>query len=241
MTNQHDIFGLAFHDYLNGEKEEKILVDINISETEEQLPVSYFFRDFRQMPLWEKKVLKECRGSILDVGAGAGSHALYLQKKGLDVTAIDISPGGVECMNKRGIRKAFVQDFFTYMDEKFDTILLLMNGTGMAGTISNLPNLLTHAASLLNPGGNIYLESTDILYMFEDEDVSAMIDLAGKYYGEITYKLQYKDFIGEPFPWLFVDFDNLSQAAEQAGLHCECFFAGKTNNYIAQLSLAETR
>jgi SAM-dependent methyltransferase len=240
MTHQQDIFGIAFHDYLNGEKEEKILVDINISETEE-LPVSYFFRDFRSMPLWEKKVLKECRGSVLDVGAGAGSHALYLQKKGLDVTAIDISPGGVACMQKRGIKKAFVQDFFTFNNEKFDTILLLMNGTGMAATIDNLPHLLAHAATLLNPGGNIYLESTDILYMFEDEDGSAMIDLTGKYYGEITYRLQYKDFIGEPFPWLFVDFDNLTLAAEQAGLNCECFFAGKTNNYIAQLSIAETK
>jgi SAM-dependent methyltransferase len=234
MAIGKDIFGLAFQDYLARKTKENILVDINISETEE-LPVAYFFREFKQMPIWEKKVLKVCKGKILDVGAGAGSHALYLQKKGLDVTAIDVSPGGVDCMAKRGIKKTLLQDFFHYAEKDFDTILFLMNGTGMAQTIDNLQKLLQHAASLLAPDGNIYLESTDILYMYEDDDGSVMIDLAGKYYGEIIYQLQYKEHVGEPFPWLFVDYENLSQIAELAGLESELFYQGETDNYIARL------
>jgi SAM-dependent methyltransferase len=233
-----DLFGIAFHEYLAGNTGENILVSIDIAETE-VLPVEYFFRGYDQMPEWEQLVLDECKGKILDVGAGAGSHALHLAKKGFDVTAIDISEGGVDVMKQRGIAKALVQDFFTMKsDEKFDTLLLLMNGTGMAGTISRLPDLLKQAASLLAPGGAIFLESTDILYMFEDEDGSAMIDLTGNYYGEVTYRLQYKNQKGEPFSWLFVDYENLSDCAATAGLDCEVFYSGDNYNYVACLTHA---
>ncbi|TVQ17779.1 MAG: class I SAM-dependent methyltransferase [Bacteroidetes bacterium] len=238
MTNSTDIFGLAFRDYLDGQTNESILVDINISDTE-VLPVSYFFRDFAQMPDWEQKTLDACMGRILDVGAGAGSHALYLKKKGHEVTAIDVSPGAVECMQERGIENAQLKDFFEFRAQKFDTILFLMNGTGMAQTLDKLKDLLQHAAGLLAPGGNIYLESTDLLYMFEEEDGSVRIDLAGDYYGEITYQLQYKQYNGEPFKWLFVDFDNLHNVASLAGLDCEQFYRGENDNYIARLFVSE--
>lgn len=236
MTNSIDIFGLAFKDYLEGQTRESILVDINISDTE-VLPVSYFFRDYAQMPEWEQLTLDKCRGSILDVGAGAGSHALYLKEKGHDVTAIDVSPGAVHCMQQRGIEKARVKDFFSFKDQKYDTILFLMNGTGMAQTLDKLRDLLSHAAGLLAPGGNIYLESTDLLYMYEEEDGSVMIDLSGDYYGEIIYQLQYKTYRGEPFKWLFVDYENLSNVATLAGLDCELFYKGENDNFIARLSV----
>jgi 2-polyprenyl-3-methyl-5-hydroxy-6-metoxy-1,4-benzoquinol methylase len=232
--NNPDIFGLAFNDYLTGNTTEKITVGIDIGEPEE-LPVSYFFRSFKEMPGYEKKVLKACKGRVLDVGAGAGSHALWLQGKGLDVTAVDVSPGGVDCMKQRGVSKAVCSDIFDIKNEKFDTILFLMNGIGMAETIKNLSKLLKHAASLLDINGRIYLESTDLLYMYEEDDGSVLINLAGKYYGEIMYQLSYKNTVGKPFPWLFVDFPNLEKAALLAGLKCEMFFQGKSSNYIAKL------
>jgi SAM-dependent methyltransferase len=229
-----DIFGLAFSDYLKGETGVKILVNIDIGEPEE-LPVQYFFRSFNQMPAYERQVLKICRGLVLDVGAGAGSHALYLQKKGFDVTALDVSPGAVECMKIRGVKKVVEADFMQWEGEKYDTILFLMNGLGMAGRMENLVNVLKKAKGMLAPNGRIYVESTDLLYMYEDEEGSAMINLAGKYYGEIMYQLSYKEHTGSPFEWLFVDFENLCHAAAVAGLECEMFFQGKTDNYIAAL------
>jgi SAM-dependent methyltransferase len=232
--NNPDIFGLAFSDYLAGNTNEKITVGIDIGEPEE-LPVSYFFRSFKEMPDYEKKVLKACRGRVLDVGAGAGSHALWLQGRGLDVMAVDVSPGGVDCMRERGVVKAVCSDIRDIGNEKFDTILFLMNGIGMAETIKNLTKLLKHLATLLNNSGRIYLESTDLLYMYEEDDGSVLINLAGKYHGEIMYQLSYKNEVGKPFLWLFVDFPNLEKAALLAGLKCEMFFQGKTNNYIAKL------
>ncbi len=229
-----DIFGEAFHDYLNGNTDEKIIVNMDISEPED-IPVKYFFRSYKEMPNYEKKVLNLCQGRVLDVGAGAGSHSLYLQQKGHEVIAIDISTGGVACMKQRGVKNVMNADFMEMKDSQFDTILFLMNGLGMAEKLNNLHKLLVHAASLLNKDGKIYLESTDILYMYEDEEGVAMINLAGKYYGEIVYQLEYKGVQGKPFQWLFVDFDNLSQVASLAGLKCELFFQGETDNYIACL------
>ena len=240
MSQSPDIFGIAFRDYQDGNTNEHINVRINISDEDDELPVSYFFRSFSQMPLWEQKSLQACKGKVLDVGAGAGSHSLYLQNRGLEVTAVDISEGAVECMKQRGIKNAIAQDFFQLSGEQYDTILFLMNGTGMAQNLSKLKDLLMHAKSLLSPRGLIYLESTDILYMFEDdEDGSVMINLAGKYYGEIDYHLSYKQYAAEPFPWLFVDYDNLSNVAELCGLQCEKFFEGETDNYVARLSFKE--
>lgn len=234
MNHTTDIFGIAFRDYLQGQTREKILVDISISETEE-LPVSYFFRDYKDMPEWERLVMNDCKGRILDVGAGAGSHSLHLQNKGHVVTAIDVSEGAVACMKERGIKQAFYQDFFRLKNKKFDTILFLMNGAGVAQRLDNLKNMLAHARNLLHKNGSIFIESTDLLYMYQDEDGSAMINLAGGYYGEITYQLRYREYKGVPFPWLFVDYDNLDQAAADAGLECELFYRGETDNYVARL------
>lgn len=234
MPHTPDIFGLAFRDYLDGKTDEKILVKIDLFD-DEKLPVSYFFRPYDEMPEWEKIVLDECHGRVLDVGAGAGSHALYLQDKGLDVVAIDISPGGVECMKERGVKKAFEQDFFKLRNEKFDTILFLMNGAGMAQKLHRLQDMLEKAASLLSIDGNVFIESTDLLYMYQDEDGSAMINLSGDYYGEVIYQLEYRQWKGEPFPWLFVDYENLSYIAHLAGLDCEIFYRGETDNYITRL------
>lgn len=239
MPTNPDIFGLAFRDYLDGQKDEEILVKIDLFD-DEKLPVSYFFRSYDQMPEWEKVVLDECHGKVLDVGAGAGSHALYLQELEFDVTAIDVSPGAVQCMLSRGVKNAFEADFFTLKNEKFDTILFLMNGAGMAQKIHRLQKMLEKAASLLENDGSIFIESTDLLYMYEDEDGSAMINLAGDYYGEVVYQLEYKNLKGEPFPWLFVDYENLSYIAELADLECELFYRGELFNYIARLTKKKT-
>lgn len=234
MDMHPDIFGLAFNDYLKGNSDGIITVEMEISEPEE-LPVSYFFRNFQQMPEWEQKALDACSGRILDVGAGAGSHSLYLQGKGLDVTAIDLSPGAVACMIERGVEQVSAANFFQFEEGRFDTILFLMNGAGMAEKMDKLPELLKKAGSMLTPRGSIFIESTDLLYMFEEEDGSVMIDLAGAYYGEITYQLSYEKVKGIPFPWLFVDYENLADAASDVGLSCELFYRGDNDNYIACL------
>lgn len=230
-----DIFGTAFLDFLKGDHHGQIMVKTDLAE-DEQLPVAYFFRGFNDMPEWEQLVLQKCKGRTLDVGAGAGSHTLYLQEKGIEVTALDISPGSVACMKKRGIKNAVNHDFYLWKAKPYDTLLFLMNGLGMAGKTDRLPAFFEKAKSLLAPGGTIYCESTDLLYLYTDEHGAAYIDLAGKYYGEIQYTLQYKNVVGEPFDWIFADFDNLQHYALQAGLSAELIYQGENHQYIAQLT-----
>jgi 2-polyprenyl-3-methyl-5-hydroxy-6-metoxy-1,4-benzoquinol methylase len=229
---QVDIFGLAMQDYLKGERGNVIHVDTNLTEGEE-LSVDYLFRNESELPEWETIALSQCKGKILDVGAGAGCHSLILQGKGFDVKAIDIAPTSVELMKQQGIN-AELKDF--YKEEgKYDTLLFLMNGIGLALTIDGLEAVFAQAKKLLNPGGQLLLESSDIIYMFEEEDGSYLIDINGAYYGEMEYTLTYKGIQGEPFPWLYVGYDLLSDKAEQAGFNVEFLYQGEEGNYLARL------
>ncbi len=239
MKNDTDIFGIAFEDYLSGNvtgviKVRTMLQGLTENET---LPVSYFFRNYDEMPEWEQQALNLCMGSVLDVGAGAGAHSLELQKRGLEVCAVDVSPGAVATMVTRGVREALCVDVMTFSKRKFDTILLLMNGVGMAQNLDGLKTLLFHLKTLLKPEGRIILESTDILYMFQEEDGSILLPLGARYYGEIRYQLYYNRKKGKSFPWLFVDKDNLSAVAGECGYTIEVIYDGETSNYLAALYL----
>ena len=229
--------GEALEAYLNGETKAAITVISDITE-DDVIPVSYLFRNFNEMPEIEQIALKKCNGNVLDIGAGAGSHALYLQQKGLHVTALDISLKAVLVMKKRGVENAIAADFWQFQSaEKFDTILLLMNGIGLAGKLEKLPEFFSHLKNLLNPSGKILLESSDLLYMFEEEDGSVVLDLNGTYYGEVQYQMAFQGKKGFPFPWLFVDFPLLADAAAEAGFQAEMLYEGENSEYLAELTL----
>ncbi|MBW6497907.1 MAG: methyltransferase domain-containing protein [Bacteroidales bacterium] len=231
-----DIFGKAFRDFLSGDVKAVIKVHLDVSEPDE-LPVAYFFRSYDDMPKWEQIAIDSCYGRVLDAGAGAGAHALALQQKGLEVVALDISAGGVEVMKELGVKNAICQDFFQFREKGFDTLLFLMNGAGMAGKLEGLKKLLSHAKKMLNPNGQILIESTDLIYLFEEEDGSYLIPMQENYYGEVSYQLEYKGRKARPFPWLFVDFDHLADAALKAGFSFQLLYVGETHNYLARLAL----
>ncbi|MDR4989245.1 MAG: class I SAM-dependent methyltransferase [Bacteroidales bacterium] len=239
MKNNADIFGIAFEDFLGGNAAGVIRVKTMLSgfTEDETLPVAYFFRSFDEMPEWEQRVLNNCRGSILDVGAGAGAHSLELQHRSYEVTAVDTSPGAVDTMKQRGVRKAYLSDIMTFSGQKFDTLLFLMNGIGMACDLKGLKKLLLHVKSLLNPGGVVWIESTDILYMYREEDGSILLPMGDRYYGEIRYQLSYGGQKGRPFRWLFVDEDHLCHTARSCGFTPEIAYYGERSNYIAALHL----
>jgi hypothetical protein len=230
-----DLLGKALKDYISGKQETSLQVFSDIMETDE-MPVNHFFRTFDEMPDLEKTALDLCRGKILDVGAGAGCHSNILQAQGMDVTALEISPGAIEVLKASGIKKVSNEDFFNLQNQKYDTLLLLMNGIGLAGKIDNLDWFFTKIRELLNPGGQVLLDSSDIIYLYENEDGSVDLDLNSDYYGEMVYRFGYDGEISEPFDWLYVDFDLLSQFAEMHGFKCEMLAQGSHYDYLARLS-----
>ena len=197
----------------------------------------YLFRSFREMPALEKKAMSLCSGSVLDVGACAGAHSVYLQEKGFEVTALETSALCCEVLKNRKIARVICEDIYKFQNQKFDTILLLMNGTGIGGTLKGLEVLFHHLRTLLNPDGQILIDSSDLIYLFQEEDGSAMLDISAEnYYGELTFQTQYKDWVSKSFPWLYVDLNNLEYIAEKNFLQVTNVFNGQHYDYLARIT-----
>ena len=237
LSPNKDPMGAAIADYFAKGKSAKLRV-LSSQFEEDEIPTEQLFRTFDEMPELEQEALKLASGRILDCGAGSGCHALALQDMGKDVEAIDISPLSVEVMKKRGVQQAYQINLFdeNYL-QKFDTILMLMNGSGIIGKLENMGAFFTKMKQLLNPGGCIYMDSSDLRYLFEDEDGSFLVDLAAGYYGEIDFLMQYKQIKGEPFDWLYVDFQTLSYYANENGFKAEMVKEGEHYDYLACLKM----
>ena len=232
-----DLFGKAILDFQTNNSPEDLITETSISEADE-MSVAYLFRSYDEMPKLEQKALQLAKGKVLDVGCGAGSHSLTLQNdRNLDVTSIDISPNAVEACALRGLKNAKVQDILTLENEKFDTILLLMNGTGIFGTLKETPNFLQKLKTLLNPNGQILIDSSDLIYMFDDDEDGGKWIPSNGYYGELTFTVSYKKETEETFPWLYLDYNTLQNAAFANGLQCELMLEGEHFDYLARLSV----
>ncbi len=232
-----DLFGQALLDYQNGNYTEDLYTETNISE-EDVLPLPYLFRSFSEMPPLEQLALNNATGKVLDVGCGSGSISLHLQEKGLDIISIDTSGGAIEVCNLRGLKNAREVDLLQLKDEKFDTILLLMNGTGIFQKLEKIDQYLQHLKTLLNPKGKILIDSSDLRYMFDsgDEEGSIMVP-SENYYGELEFTVYYKEWASEPFSWLYLDPQTFKNACESNGFLFEILGEGENYDYLAKLSL----
>ena len=235
LSPHKDPMGMAINDYFQKGRSAKLRV-FSSQFDEDEIPVEQLFRTFEQMPAIEQTALRLAKGKILDCGAGSGCHALALQEMKKNVEAIDISTLSVEVMQKRGVHHAYAINLFDEnFLQSFDTILMLMNGSGIIGKLANMDTFFTKMKQLLNPGGCIYMDSSDLRYLYEDEDGSFVVDLAGGYYGEIDFQMQYKQIKGAPFDWLYVDFQTLSFYANKNGFEAELIEEGEHYNYLACL------
>ncbi len=254
--HKKDPMGHAIHDYWKAKKTGKLRVFSPMFD-EDEMPLDILFRNYDNMPEIEQKALGLVKGKTLDVGAGAGCHSLVLQDRGIDVTAIDISPLSVETMRERGIKQAFVQDFFTinitnplHTDQsnlnkkhgegmtchsQYETILMHMNGIGIVGTLDKMPEFFKQLDKILAPKGQLLCDSSDITYVFETEDSKIEYPNMG-YFGEQMFQMKYKNHIGKPFPWLYIDAATLIKESARNGYEAEIIFEGKHFDYLARIT-----
>ena len=235
ILEMKDLMGKAIWDFYQNKSADDLLTETSISEIDE-LPVEYFFRDFDEMNSLEQKALELSTGKILDIGAGAGSHSLYLQnEKKLEVFALDNSPKSVEVCRLRGVKNVWCSDILDFPVQTFDTILLLMNGTGIFESLDKIDFYLEKLQSLLNEKGQILIDSTDILYMYDrDEDGGVMVP-ADRYYGEVDYFIHYQLDTENPTKWLYLDFETFKRAAENNGFEIEKILQ-EEDSYLARLT-----
>ena len=237
---KNDPIGKAIECYVENGTSSPILVESDLME-DDVIPVDYLFRTFESMPELEQLALKSCHGRVLDVGTAAGPHCSWLREKGLEVTAIDTSEGSINYLNTKFPNNKNVQTSILEMnssDGKYDTILLLMNGIGLAGDLSSLPNLLNHLKGLLTEKGKILCDSTDVKYFYQEEDGGLWVDLNTEYYGNFKFKMNYDDQSTGWFPWLYVDEQTLESNAEDCGLIMNVLFS-KDDSYLAELKIKE--
>lgn len=231
-----DLMGRAIWDYYYQENSEDLQTETSISELDD-LPVSYLFRDYQEMNALEKKALDSSFGKVLDVGSGAGSHSLYLQnERKLEVTALDISPKSIEVCKARGVKNAICEDLLQFSEKNFDTVLLLMNGTGIFQSLEHIDQYLQKLKSLVAENGQILIDSTDILYMYDQDEEGGVLVPATGYYGELDYYLHYKGESELPMKWLYLDFDTLENAAIANGFKIQKI-EQLEDSYLAQLTL----
>ena len=236
IKKEHDPMGQAMYHYFHFNDMTSIKVNTNITEGEE-LPVSYLFRKYSEMPFLEKEALRLVKGKVLDVGAGSGAHSLYLQDNGLDVTSIDISELSCELMKEQGLKNVICKDIWTMETEAYDTIMFMMNGIGLVKNLEGLQFFLDYIKNLLFPKGQIILDSSDIKYMFYDDEGGLLVNINSAYYGELEYQITYKHYNADPFPWLFVDFDRLRNIAVKCDWNIELIYEDDHFHYLARLTL----
>ena len=235
LDKSHDPMGAAISDFQRLGKAARLRVLSSMFE-EDEMPVAHLFRSFGQMPRLEQKALEMAHGRVLDIGAGAGCHALALQERDIEVKAIDISPLSCEVMSERGIKDVECVNLFDpQLQGKYDTLLLLMNGTGIAGKLERLPSLLNRLKELLADGGQILVDSSDLRYIYENEDGSMDINLNAPYYGEVDYRMVYGSCKGPRFDWLYVDFETLCAVAAPLGFRVEKVQDGEHYDFLARL------
>lgn len=232
-----DPMGAAIRDFHLKGKAKRLRVLSSMFD-EDEIPVSTLFRTENEMNTLERQALNLCHGRVLDVGAGAGSHSQVLQQRGFDTTAIDISPLSVQTMRERGILKALHANFFTDSIEgaPFDTVLMLMNGIGIVGRMKCFADFFARLDTLLTPDGQLLTDSSDLRYIFEDEDGTFCYDGEAEYYGEVDYRMVYGSTRGPRFHWLYADFDTLAREALQYGFRAEKVLDGQHYDYLARIT-----
>jgi SAM-dependent methyltransferase len=207
----------------------------------EPMPVSLFFRTRDELKDIDREALARVRGRVLDVGAGVGSLALILQEDGVSVTALEVIPEGVDIMRERGIGEVIsgrVEE--VQLPGAFDTILLLMNGTAMAGTLGAFTGLLDTLEGLLAQGGQVLMDSTDLLNGESGPDSRPEAGdsdwgTEDRYPGELHYQMEFMGRRGAPFPQLFLDSRTLARLAGEQGWQVEVVWRGPEGEYLARL------
>ena len=185
------------------ETNEDVWMDLELNGyTDDPMNAHYFLRSFDDMPILERRALELVKGRILDVGAAAGSHSLYLQEKGFDVTSLEHSAACCEVMRNRGLKNVVCEDIFAFdHDKKYDTILLLMNGWGMGATLSGMHELVPKLKALLNSGGQILGDTSDIQY-WSNEKKDEKSSLSNSYHGEVVFKVTHGSK-NQSFRWIY--------------------------------------
>ncbi len=209
----HDLFGKALMSYYKGEtKEHFIERDDGYTDI---IQTSTYFEDFEKWPKNQREAIIEAKGTVLDVGCGAGRVALQLQKQGLKVVAIDISPYALKVAQMRGVKDCRLMDVtrLEFPEKYFDTIIAYGNNFGIAGGLRETQKLLDTYHRVTKPDGILIASIIDPLQTDNPAHLRYHENnrLKGNSPGLVNIRIGFKGEYGEYFKLLMVTSDELSE------------------------------
>jgi len=111
-------------------------------------------------------------------------------------------------------------------------LLFMMNGIGLTGSLAGLKAFLKEVKGLLNPGGQLVFDSSDLMYLYQEIAFPEQ-----GYYGEVSFRYEYKSIKGSWFKWVYVDKKMLKGIATETGWNAEVIFEDEHDQYLARLTL----
>ena len=230
-----ELHGQAMMDYLNGEEDAYCILRRDDGIAYPPIYAKQFFYP-EGLPELDKIAVEHCAGRVLDIGAGAGSHSIAIQNKGLNVTSVDISEKAVQVMSKRGCRDTRVGDVFDSYNEPFDTIFLILN-IGIVGNLDGLTKFLTLLNTLMPADGQLITDSIDPRDS-EDENYRKYAQnkiTKGGYLGERTLRFEYKNQVSDWFEWMHIDSETLEKTVNSAGFSMK-MLGNDGRRYLASIT-----
>lgn len=230
-------YGRALREWAAGDREAELVLHSSLGE-HEAVPVGLFFREPEELFPAERFALELCRGRVLDLGAGTGLHGLALAERGHEVTAVELLPEAARLVRGHGL-PVVRGDLMTlpFAEGAFDTLLMLMNGIGPAGTLRGLEAFLEATVRVLAPGGQLLVDSAEPLVRPGAADAAAAWPppTPEAYPGEAWIRLEYRGETGPPFRELYVDAATLAERARAAGWDARTAFEDGRGGYLARL------
>ena len=196
-----------------------------------------YFATFDDWQPYVRASMETVRGRVLDVGAGAGRFALYLQEKGHEVVGIDVSAGALEVCRKRGVRDVR-QAHFHRIDSSlgvFDTVLLMGNNFGLFANPRRAKWMLRRLKKLTGHKARIIGESVDVYATDKPEHLAyhARNRKRGRLAGEIRLRVRYRDLIGEWFDYLMVSQAEMQEIVQDSDWRIVEIFESGGAQYVA--------
>lgn len=198
-----------------------------------------YFAEYKDWPEHQKKGINFAKGKVLDIGCGAGRNSLYLQKKGIDVTGIDISPLAIKVCKARGLKKAKIlqiDQINKFKPGSFDTIIMYGNNFGLFGSFNKARKLLKTMHKITSPNALIIAESNDP-YKTKDPahlQYHKFNKRRGRMPGQLRFRIRFEKYSTKFFDYLIVSKKEMKEILKDTGWKVKKFInAKKGSSYVA--------
>ena len=238
MKNSQDAYGNQLLAQLNQQTPTAELIERDDNYIDWGSDLGLYFSEYVDWPDIEQKAIGHVQGRILDIGCGAGRHALYLQRKSFVVTGIDNSPGAIKVCKRRGLDLALVRrinEVDKFDPDSFDTVLMMGNNFGLFGSAQVAKELLKKLSRITSPTARI-IAGTRNPYRTDDADHLQYHKLnkrRGRMPGQIRMRVRFGKIVGEWFDYLFVSPEEMQDILSQTDWQIAKFIDSNTANYFA--------